>query len=270
MGDCSDLYGNEVKLLDGEGSPIGSFRGALNVHDADVHNLPVNELFHRHTGVNTTLAVASASQSYSIEVASVVGINALDFIQIENGVIETTFPQIITIVGNVLNLDRPLDNAFNIGDTVEVVEFDMNVDGSVTPVSFRLIPDKDQVWHIVRFLFSMTHPTSGDLGLFGNLPSLVFPVILRGYNAETDSYRTFTSWHSNADIKVDMFDVEFDSRSSGGGTYGTSGRGSIKAGTGAVPRLDGTAGDYLEILIQADLTGLLSYRLKAQGHIEGL
>jgi len=255
---------------DGEGNPLNSFRGSINTHDACIHELPVNELFHRHEGTITTVAADSLAGDYSVTVADSTGLIALDHIQIENGVIETSFPQIISVVGNVLNLDRPLDNAFYIGDTVEKVEFNMAVDGSVTPVSFRLIPDKDQTWHVVRFLFSMTHDSAGDLGLFGNLDPLVFPIILRGYNATTNQHRTFTSWKTNAEIKNDMFDVEFDTRSSGGGTFGTSGRGSIKLGAGAAPHLDGAAGDYLELLVQSDLTGLISFNLKAQGHIEGM
>lgn len=260
----------KVSLNDGAGNPLSSLRGAIDVHDADVHDFPVNEYFHNHTGVATTLSVASLPQDRSVTVVSAAGFAPLDYVQIQNGVTESTFPQIISIVGNVLNLDRPLDNGFAIGDTVEVVSFNMNANGSVTPVSFKLIPNQGQDWHIIRFLFSMTHSTAGDLGLFGNITPLSLPVILRRYDGATGQYSTFTSWKSNADFKDDMYDVEFDARSGGGGTYGTSGRGSIKIGTGAVPKLSGAAGDYLEVLVQADLTGLLSFKLKAQGHIVGL
>jgi hypothetical protein len=74
----------------------------------------------------------------------------------------------------------------------------------------------------------------------------------------------------NSDIKNNMYDVDFNTRSSGGGTYGTTGRGSIKIGTGAVPKLNANNGDYFEILVQDDLSSMTSFRMKVQGHIEGL
>lgn len=259
-----------TRLHDADGNPIGSLNGAIDIHDADVHDLPVNEYFHRHTGIETTLAIDSLAGDEQITVVDSTGFNLFDHFQIENGVIENTFPQIISIVGNVLHLDRPLDNDFSDGNPIEVVVFDMNVDGSVTTVAFRLIPDKDQIWHIVRFLFSMTHGTAGDLGLFGNLDPLLKPVVLRAVNGLTGAIRTFTTWDSNSKLKDDMYDVDFDTRSSGGGTYGTTGRGSLKIGTGAVPKINGANGDYMEVLIQSDLSSLLTYRLKAQGHVEDL
>jgi hypothetical protein len=253
---------------------IESLDGAINQHDADVHHVPVNELFHRHTGVATTLAVAvtgGGSAPSSITVASAVGFVVGNAVQISSAtIIESTFPMIIAIVGAVLTLDRPLDNSFAIGDAVEVVTTNMAVNGSVTPVAFRLIPDGSQIWHVVRFLLGMIHNTAADNSRFGNIAGgLTNGCVLRGYNAATGQHRTFTNWKTNADIKMDMYNLDYNDKA-GAGNYGTHGRGSIRDGTGAVPYLDGAAGDYLELLIQDDLTGLIRFLLKAQGHIEGL
>ena len=254
----------------GQYEPIESLKGALNFHDADVHDVPVNEFFHRHTGIDTTLAVANVAGATSITVVNATGFNVRDFFQIENGVIETTFPQVTAIVGNVFTLDRPLDNAFSIGDNIEAVSFNMNVVGSLaSPVAFRLIPDQDQLWHIVRFLLGMIHSSAADDSLFGNLPALTNGCVLRAYNATADQYRTFTLWKSNGDIKMDMFDLVYTDKA-GPGVFGTNGRGSVKLATGAVPKLSGIAGDYMELLVQDDLSGLTKFNLKGQGHIEGL
>ena len=65
-------------------------------------------------------------------------------------------------------------------------------------------------------------------------------------------------------MKLDMFDVDFDTRSGGGGTYGTSGRGSFtKMNSNLV--LNGSTGDYLEVLIQDNLSTLNSFSINAQG-----
>lgn len=247
---------------------IHSLKNSLDIHDADVHDIPVNEYFHRHTGVGTTLTVANVAGATSITVADVTGFNVGDFFQIENGVIETTFPQITAIVGNVFTLDRPLDNAFSIGDTVEVVSFNMNVIGSLaSPIAFRLIPDQNQLWHIVRFLLGMIHDSAADDSKFGNVTALTNGCVLRAYNATADQHRTFTLWKSNSDIKMDMFDLDYTDKA-GPGVFGTNGRGSVKIATGAVPKLNGVAGDYMELLVQDDLSGLARFSLKGQGHIE--
>lgn len=257
-----------VYLHDGEGNPISSLNGALDIHDSHVHTAPVNQYLHRHKIVTTTLSTAIVSGDYVINVVSSVGMNIGDKIQIANGAEESTFPEITLIVGNALTLDRPIDFAFSIGDTVDVVEIDMNeIATQASPYSYKVAPSVGVVWHLQRILLSMTHSTAGDLGLFGNQTRLTNGVVLRA-NISGQNY-TFTTWHKNADIKDDMYDVEFDVRSGGGGTYGTTGRGSFNK-IGVTVRLDGTAGDYLEVLTQDDLSGLLTFRIKAQGHIEGV
>jgi len=252
-------------------SGINSLKGALNVHNADVHDFPVNEYFHRHTGVADSFSVASTKGDVSISVTNGTQFAVGDNIHIFGTVFESTFPQITAISTNTLTLDRPLDNAYSIGDSVEVVTFDMSIVGTLlNPVSFRLVPPTGKIWHVVRTLFSMTHDSTGDLGLFGNIQSLKNGVVLRVYRASENQYTTFTIWKSNSDIKDDMYNLDFDVRSGGGGTAGTTGEGSIRVGTGAVPKLNGTDGDFMELLIQDDLTGLVSYKMKGQGHIEGL
>ena len=266
-----------IALFDGEGNPISSLKGALDIHDADVHDVPVNELFHRHTGVSTTLAVASLAEAISITVTDDTGFVNGDAFQIEETIagittIEVTFPTIISGVGtNILVLDRPLDNAFGTTATVEVVSTSMNVLGTISaPIAFQLIPDSTQEWHVVRFLLGMVHSTAGDDSRFGDIvDGLQNGCVLRGYNGATGKYRTFTNWKSNFDIKMDMYNLP-NTDKAGAGNFGTNGRGSIRDGTGAAPKLNGVDGSYLELLIQDDLTTLIKFNLKGQGHIEGL
>jgi len=260
----------ESNVNDGSGNSIDSFRGAINIHDACVHHIPVNEYFHRHTGVETTLSVASSAGDTSITVVSATGFNEGDFIQIENGVIETTHPQITDITGTVFTLDRPLDYGFEIGDDVGAVTTNMAVAGTLAnPIAFELRPDADQNWHLVRFLIGMAHAGVPDDGKFGGIAGLTNGVVMRGYDAENDQYRTFTLWKTNGDIKMDMYDVDYSEKAPAG-ENGTSSRGSLKLGTGAVANLNGVNGDYLELLIQDDLTDLTTFRVKGQGHIEGI
>ncbi len=260
----------EVYLHDGEGNPIGSLDGALAIYDADVHSIPFNEFFHEHTGVNDTLAAIVTAGDTSITVTNGALFSVGDKVQIEDGIVETTFPTITVIVGDVLTLDRPLDNDFSIGNSVEVVGHNMNAVGTLaTPISFKLIPDADQSWHVIGFSLSMVHSTVGDDSMFGNKTALQNGVVFRAYNGTTGRYRTFTLWKKNADIRLDTGVVVYSDKE-GGGKYGTTALGQIKIRSGAVPKISGASGDYVEILIQDDLSSLTSFEIKAQGHIEVL
>jgi hypothetical protein len=258
------------QLIGTDGEAIHSFRNAISVHDADVHNVPFNEHFHRHTGVSTTFAVAASAGDIDIEATSVSGFAIGDDIQLEDGIIETTFPRIIDIIGNVLYLDRQIDNDFEIGDGIEKVTYEMNVTGTVaSPISFRVIPDLDQKWHVVSFAISMIHNTAGSDDAFGNISALANGLILRGFNGAAGKYRTLANWKNNADMKLDTRTVNPYTDKAGGTNHGTFITANIKFIAGAVPEFDGATGSFLEVLVQDPLPSLISIRMKAAGHIVG-
>lgn len=260
----------KVGLYDGFGNPISSFKGALDVHDADVHREVINQQFHQHTATSTTFAAAAPAGSTSITLTDPTGFAIGHYLHLEDGGIENPHPKIVNLVGSVVTLDRPLDFSFNIGDTIIRAIVNMNVLGTLaSPQSFKVQPLSGQVMHITGILIEMTHGTAGDNGLFGDLTALTYGVVLRRYDGTTGTTATFTIWRTNSDIVTDVYDVTYSARSGGGGNYGTNARGTF-ANAGAIVYLDGTAGDYLEILIQDDLTSLNSFRIKAQGHYEGV
>lgn len=263
-------------LHDGDGNPLNAYHDldtdtyVLDVHVADVHNQIVNRHIHQHTLIETTLAVTSAVNDYQITVVSAAGFAVNDYLHINTTDFETTHPRINNIVGNVFTLDRRLDVAHLAGDTITKAIINMALAGQIgtmaVPQEYAMWPEPGLIFHITRILFAMEHGTAGDLGLFGDLAPLVNGVLIRvKINGQ---YGTLTNWKTNADIKTDMFDVEFDARSGGGGTWGTSGRGTFTE-TGAVLRLNGDTDDRLEIYVQDDITGLDSFTMKAQGHLEG-
>jgi len=266
----SEIYGNEIRLTDGYGNPISSSRGAIDTHDAHVHHEIINKEFNRHTGTTTTLAVATAGDGteYQIEVADASSFAVGDNIHIGNGQHEITHPKIISIATNTITLDRRLDLAHPIGTPLEKAILDIrSLAGTIAdPVEYWVAPPEGEVWHLMRILFSMSHGTAGDLGKFGGITALTNGIFMRA--SVSGGFGTFTNWKTNESIKTDMFDLVFDTRSGGGGDYGTSGRGTFFK-TGAIVRLDGDEGDRLSIFIQDDLTGLDSFTMKAQGHIEG-
>lgn len=248
--------------------------GATNVHDVDFHQIAFNEFFHEHTGVDTNLSVAAPAGSTSITVDSATGFTIGTSIQIENGVIETTLPIITDVNGTLLTLDRPLDFSFEIGDSVEVVSSEIKVNATLAaPRSFRLIPDTDKKWHVISLTISLVHASAADDSKFGDAAALINGLVFRGYNGETGQYRTFTNWKNNGDIGLDFGEVTYTDKA-GSGLHGTKATASIKFRAGAIPSIDGSKGDYLEVLAQDLLLTLLgasgSVRFKGQGHVIGL
>jgi hypothetical protein len=271
-----------VALSDGSGNPLSSYLNpatgdyVLNIHDADVHSSIINVYLHQHTATTTTVATATTGDGseYTLDIADATGFANLDYIHINTTSIETTHPRIISAspalptTGPVtLTLDRRLDKVHSIGDSVIKVTIDMasQVGTMASPQEYFAGPENGAVWHLTRILFAMELSTAGDLGLFGNIAKLTNGVLLRA--RINNQYYTLTNWKDNAGFKVDMFDVEFDLRSGGGGTHGLSGRGTFKQ-AGSIVRLDSATNDRLELYVQDDITAINSFTMKSQGHLE--
>lgn len=259
-----------MKILGTNNELVGSYRGALNVHNADVHRETVNRYFAQLSTPSTTLSAQATAGSTSITVTSATGFVVGQHIRLNTTSEEIVFPIITAIVGNVLTLNRPLDYTHNIGDVVQGAIINMNVNASLaSPQSFKVFPDAGKIWHIKQLTLSMSHNVAGDFGLFGGIAALTNGVVLRRYDGATGTFGTYSFWRDNAELDSDFGTVKFVTRSGGGGTYGTSAQGSFNT-IETIVYLDGTAGDYLEVLIQDNLTGLTSFSMKAQGHFEGL
>jgi hypothetical protein len=259
----------KVYICDATGNPIGSLNGALNVHNAGVHYYPINDSFHQHTATSTTLSVATTIGATSITVVSSTGIVAGDYLQfISASYIESTYTKVLSVVGNVININRPIGSVHPIGETIAkiIIDISNSVGSMASPQSYKITPASGQIWHIERLSLQMSHSAAGYIDSFGGIAALTNGCIIRKYNGN-GTFATFTVWQSNADIFTDFTNIQFVDRAGGGTTYGTLGVGSF-ADIGVTVKLDGTLGEYLEILVQDDITALSLFQLKAQGHLE--
>lgn len=249
------------------GGPYKTFKGAINVHAAEVHTRLVNELFHLHTGTINTLAVDVDAGDTSIQLVDATGFLVGSVLQLNDGQIETTFPIITALPGgNVLTLDRPLDFDYLIGNQVEIVHTDLRTTaGSLaTPIVHKIMPGPGEIWYINRIILSMTHAAAATDDKFGSINALTNGIVLRAnINGQ---FGSFTNWKTNGDIILDMYDVNYSDKA-GASLFGTSARGSFSR-IGVVVELNGDNSDFIDLLVQDNITGLSSFFVNAQGYIE--
>lgn len=249
---------------------VKTYRGALQVDEALVHKVGISEHVKRDLGASTTLDVAASTGDVLINVAATTGFVADDLLRICNAtetVCERSHFHITAVDPGVsLTLDRPLDNDYEIGDDVIEMQIGMNVDGTLlSPISFKLEPTGTERWQITRILPTMLDDSAMDDGKFGGIGALDNGVILRTFI--NGVFRTIAVWKSNADLKDDMYDVTYSSKAPAG-QHGLSARWTFTRAEFIVD-LDGANGDYLEVLIQDPLSGLLDFEIKGQGRLFG-
>lgn len=173
------------------------------------------------------------------------------------------------VAGNeyTIGVAIPLDVAYSASGGCTVQNVDMNVNGSVTPVSFRVAPVPGTTWDITRMIVSMTHASQGDDGLYGNIAKLTNGVYYRKEDGQTS--QNLYNARENSDYRIEGYDVAFPVRSGGGGTHGTAARitfaGQDKSGV--VIRLDGDLTESFLGTVRDDLSPLTTHRVKVQGHV---
>lgn len=218
----------------------------------------------------TTLAAQAVVDAYDVIVTSAVGmVIGQHFRIIDDTDDKFYFGEIVNIVGTTITLDTQIDFAYESGAEVTFSNKNLNVDGSVTPVSFKArtgnlsIP---AVINITRILFTCITDTAVSLPLFGDLPKLTRGLALRV--VRPTSKRNILNVKNNEEIVNLAFDFTvFESINPAQGVDGFSSRltfgGENKMGTVLQMAQD----DNLEFLVQDDLTGLTRLIVTLEGNI---
>lgn len=143
------------------------------------------------------------------------------------------------------------------------------VDGSVTPVEFYVRPVAGEVWRIARMLVFL-EASSIAAGSYGPVPvgslSNGIRVYLANSDVETNDLLDVHTIHTSAGWAEYCHDAQV--KAWGAGNEFLTVRWTFtKAG---VPlRLDGNKQERLVVLVQDDLTGLVSHQFIVQGYKEG-
>lgn len=211
-----------------------------------------------------TLSDTTIIDNRNIIVTDATGVNVGTYICIQEAA-RAFQAQILSISGDTLKLDTPLDYNFSTSASIENRSPDLDVDGSGSPISAVLAPAPGVKWDVTRIIIVMRHSTAGADNLFGNLPSLTNGIVLR----KSDGiHHTIFNAKNNGQLAERMYDVEYKP-AIGTSDDATRARRSFNGQdkNGVVIRLDGDSNEKLEVLIQDNLTGLNSFRIVAQGHI---
>jgi hypothetical protein len=247
---------------------VSTFKGALSISDGLRHKTGLNLKLHQPDTVSTTIAVATVVNDTSLTVVDATGFTVgMDIEVYSDRPTGELFFRITNIVGNVITLDQPVPEILDVGHSVERTVLNLNVAGSLAaPQIFYIAPPPGAIWQLTRLIISMTDDTVMDDGTFGGVPALTNGVVIRVIN--NGVYANAAIWKTNGDIASDMYDTNYVAKPPSGTGYGFRARWTLAA-MQAVVELDGDTGDRLEILVQDDLSGLISLKIKAQGRLYG-
>jgi len=136
------------------------------------------------------------------------------------------------------------------------------VDGSVTPVTFKLAPAAGEVILVSRIMFYIEDTGNFDADEWGNGITLANGVQINQKTKGTTS-NFGAACKTTGDLAGMMYDINHFAF--GIGNEIVCGRLTFTK-FGEPMRLDGDFDDELQIVIQDDLTGLVNQRVTAQGH----
>ena len=240
---------------------------AVNVHDQVTRS--VDFKFGRLDNL-TTLSAQADPEDMTLTLTSTTGFVDGTLI----GVFDAADPEIFYLgtqvgapVGNVVTLDTPIDRTLANTSDVAGTTTNMAVDGSVTTQIFQIGPVNPlstATVDVTRIMGSILDSTAMDDGKFGGIPALTNGIVLRKNDGVITNY-----WNikTNADLALLCFDFSYSDKAPGGqfgcnwrNTYGGQGAHGVV--------LEIAPAEYLEILIQDDLTGLDDFKMLAQGHFK--
>ncbi len=173
---------------------------------------------------------------------------------------------VLGIASNTITLDTPLDFAFPSGSFVTVGDRNMSVNGSVTPVIYGLRNTEEQIgssFDITRIIISCLTTSTIDLSMFGNIAGgIAKGIVLRKVDG---IYRNVFNAKTNAELKNLMYDFDIQV-ALGAQQDGMNGRMTFGGQNkmGVVIRIN--PGEDLQLIVQDDLSSLISFSIICEGH----
>ena len=227
-------------------------------------NTPIIDLYIHQHGNDILLASDTNIDDRVITLQPGHGVIVGNYIGLKEGV-RFYEGQVLAVNINDITLDSPLDFAFTTAAGLQHIHIpDMNVNGSVDPVEFHIVPPTESKWNITRIIFLIEDNVTMDTSKFGGIPALTNGVLVRVKN---DIFKNIFNIKTNGEFALRSFDISYDDRAPAG-VFGFRARVSFagRSKRGVVIALDGAKEDQIQIIIQDDLTGLTKFQAIAQGY----
>jgi len=258
-----------VQIRDATGATLKlESNGALPVNVQDQTTSPVILPLVRIQG-STTLAATPAIGDLTVTVTDATGMVVGQHFRIIDVTNDRYYFGAITAVSiNTVTLDTPIDFAYGAGAQVTFSDTNMAVDGSVTPVTFKLRTGNPSILSkvdITRLIVVCTTTSAVDLSKFGNLPPLANGIVFRRTDVTTNN---IFNAKTNFDLAVMTYDwtvysATNPSQGIDGFTCKMTFAGQHKMGVALrVPQTSN-----IEAVVQDNLTGLTELRFILEGHI---
>lgn len=226
--------------------------------------------FLQELSTSATLAVDTIVDTRFITLSPGHGAVVGNWIELGSTIDGSLFMQarIIGVVGDVIEICTPVNRVYTPSTTAVILSNDnLAVNGSVTPVVFRVNPTGVQEGDMVRFVIVMTDNAAMDFETFGGIVGGLTRGLVFRINNGDGTYRNIVNYKTNGQIELYAYDARYFTNI-GGGTRGFSSRktwgGQDKQGV--VVRLNGSIGESLEVIVQDDLTSLISLYVLCMGH----
>lgn len=252
------------KITDNDGEIIDITEGSLPVILQDQHTDPADFYFTKSIADTTLSTVAVVDNTY-VTVANVTGASAGKALTIFGTNSRVLQAVIISVNGNNININVPVDKAYPSGSKVEFGDWNMNVDGSTTRQVFKMCPPAGVKWDIAQVIFTIQDDAAMDDGKFGGITYLTNGLVLR----KTDGIKKNVFVVSSNGGFAERGCIIRYSDKAPAGSYGFTAQKKFggQDNSGVVIRLDGSLNDCLEVIIQDNLTGLQKLSVTCQGHI---
>jgi hypothetical protein len=243
--------------------------GNLAVSVQDQHSRAFDIFFSQDVGSPTTLTTNAVYDAYTVLVTTGHGLVQGDsFVLVDPAAQKGWTGVVITVAGdNTVNLDRPLSYAFPSATTVvQKRTKDMNVNGAVTPQTFRVGGSLVAPLDITRLMLQMTTDTTPAWDEFGDI---AVGATFRGVQCRTVNDTTENLWNvkTNGELAHLMYDLTIFEGGVGLTVDGIAGRMTYSGQEKHGVTLRIGSDEAIEIIIQDDLSSLDSFHIIACGHL---
>lgn len=250
--------------------------GAYPVAIQDQHSRTLfSPLSYQETGANFDLASPATAGDWTITAETGHGITPYTYIA--TGKADNWFGcNVVGVVGDVLTLDRVVNIDWPASQTFVVINAEMAIDASVTRQVYTTYPPYDMEYDITGMHIAIVCQTEPDDSAFGDIADgIAKGMSLRWLNGETGEYVNMGVARTNGQMALFTGgDVQYADKA-GGGFYSVRVKAAWREVWGVTVRLRGRSDglytpqgrDEFQMIVQDDLSDLLSMLILAVGHV---